>query len=110
MPGKRAASGCSGSMISTRRARFRAPPRRFKGRSRRWASCGIVPFYSRARIASSIERSRGGLGIGLTLVRTLVEMHGGRAEAQSEGHGQGAVFRVYLPLAPSEPAVASELF
>jgi signal transduction histidine kinase len=47
-------------------------------------------------------RRQGGLGLGLTIVRTLVEAHGGRVEAASEGPGHGATFRVYLPegLAP----------
>ena len=48
----------------------------------------------------SLDRSGGGLGIGLTLVRRLVEMHGGRVEAQSEGEGQGSEFTVRLPLSP----------
>lgn len=42
-------------------------------------------------------RSTGGLGVGLTLVRRLVELHGGRVEAQSQGVGQGSTFTVYLP-------------
>src|SRR5262249_6622539 len=45
------------------------------------------------------ERSSGGLGIGLTLVRQLVELHGGRVEARSAGAGQGSVFTVRLPCA-----------
>ena len=45
------------------------------------------------------ERSQGGLGIGLTLVRSLVEMHGGNVEAFSEGPGRGSEFIVRLPLA-----------
>jgi PAS domain S-box-containing protein len=48
---------------------------------------------------STLDRSRGGLGIGLTLVRRLVEMHGGRVEARSPGPGQGAAISVYLPRA-----------
>ena len=46
----------------------------------------------------SLDRSGGGLGIGLTLVRRLVEMHGGQVSAQSEGEGQGSEFTVRFPL------------
>jgi CheY-like chemotaxis protein len=45
-----------------------------------------------------LERSQGGLGIGLNLVRGLVEMHGGRVEACSDGPGQGSEFVVRLPV------------
>src|SRR5881409_1241636 len=45
------------------------------------------------------ERASGGLGIGLTLVRQLVELHGGRVEARSAGAGQGSVFTIRLPRA-----------
>jgi signal transduction histidine kinase/CheY-like chemotaxis protein len=48
----------------------------------------------------SLERSQGGLGVGLTLVRSLVELHGGRVTAASEGLGKGSDFRVVLPLHP----------
>lgn len=51
------------------------------------------------QVDQNLDRSQGGLGIGLALVRKLVEMHGGTVWAQSEGAGQGSVFRVRLPLA-----------
>jgi signal transduction histidine kinase len=47
----------------------------------------------------SLDRSKGGLGIGLTLVRTLVELHSGAVEADSAGPGKGSTFTVKLPLA-----------
>jgi signal transduction histidine kinase len=45
----------------------------------------------------SLDRAGGGLGLGLAVVRDLVELHGGRVEAFSEGVGKGSEFRVYLP-------------
>lgn len=56
------------------------------------------------QVDSSLEKSRGGLGVGLTLVKRLVEMHGGTVAAHSEGNGQGSELVVRLPvLGPSEP-------
>jgi PAS domain S-box-containing protein len=56
-----------------------------------------------AQIDRSMERSQGGLGIGLTLVKRLVEMHGGSVEAHSEGQGMGSEFVVRLPILVEGP-------
>ena len=50
----------------------------------------------------SLERSQGGLGIGLSLVKGLIEMHGGRVDATSAGPGHGSAFTIVLPLAALE--------
>ena len=60
------------------------------------------PFH---QVDAAVERSRGGLGIGLTLARQIVEMHGGELSAQSAGAGEGSCFTVRLPL----PATALPL-
>ncbi|MEC4817738.1 MAG: PAS domain S-box protein [Scytonema sp. PMC 1069.18] len=50
---------------------------------------------------SSITRQFGGLGLGLAIVRQVVEAHGGKVSVESAGEGQGATFTVWLPLAPT---------
>jgi PAS domain S-box-containing protein len=65
-----------------------------------------------AQVRGSLERSQGGLGIGLYLVRNLVELHGGTVVARSAGLGQGSTFTVRLPCLPpqveaSQPAAAA---
>jgi len=65
----------------------------------------IFELFTQADTA--IDRARGGLGIGLTLVRQLTEMHGGEVSVHSEGPGRGSEFRVRLPR-EEVPAVALE--
>jgi signal transduction histidine kinase/CheY-like chemotaxis protein len=57
-------------------------------------------FEPFTQVESSRTRSEGGLGLGLPLVRGLVELHGGRVEAKSDGPGLGSEFIVRLPLRP----------
>lgn len=56
-------------------------------------------FEMFTQVGTSLERSQGGLGIGLTLVKRLVELHGGSVEADSPGIGRGSTFTVRLPRA-----------
>jgi PAS domain S-box-containing protein len=65
---------------------------------------GIAPenlshvFEMFSQVAPALERPQGGLGIGLSLVRALVELHGGKVEARSRGLGKGSEFIVRLPV------------
>jgi signal transduction histidine kinase len=73
------------------------------------------PFY---QVGSALPRSEGGLGIGLALVKSMINLHGGNVEARSDGLGLGSEFTITLPLrqtgtrtpeqtAPSTPILAS---
>jgi CheY-like chemotaxis protein len=71
---------------------------------------GIAPeflphiFDLFAQADQSLDRSQGGLGIGLTLVKHLVSLHGGSVEARSDGVGQGTEMTIILPGQPARPA------
>jgi CheY-like chemotaxis protein/two-component sensor histidine kinase len=62
----------------------------------------LFQIFSQA--PEAVGRAQGGLGIGLSLVRGLVELHGGTVEARSEGEQRGSTFVVRLPVLTSEPA------
>ena len=61
------------------------------------------------RVDQSLERSQDGLGIGLTLVKRLVDLHGGSVEARSAGEGKGSEFIVRLPRAPMSGEIETAL-
>ena len=67
---------------------------------------GIFDLFT--QLDRSIEKSRGGLGIGLSLVKRLVEMHDGSVRVVSKGAGQGAEFIVSLPVLRSGPATSTD--
>ncbi len=58
------------------------------------------------QVSPRLDRSEGGLGIGLAVARALVEMHGGQITASSEGLGKGSTFTVIVPRGQPEPAAA----
>jgi signal transduction histidine kinase len=70
---------------------------------------GIAPemipklFNMFAQIEGSLDRAHGGLGIGLTLVRTLIDMHGGSVAVASEGPGRGSEFTIRIPALADAP-------
>ena len=69
----------------------------------------FLPFvFDRFRQADAgPRREQGGLGLGLSIVRHLVELHGGTVTAESEGVGRGSTFRVVLPTAAGQPVPAT---
>jgi CheY-like chemotaxis protein len=72
---------------------------------------GILPriFETFTQADRAVDRSRGGLGLGLALVRGLVELHGGEVKGESEGVGKGSTFTLRLPLdVPSISPVSRE--
>jgi PAS domain S-box-containing protein len=77
----------------------------------RGIDASFLPFvWDRFRQAdSSTSRQHGGLGLGLAVVRHLVELHGGTVAVASEGEGRGAAFTVEIPLARLDAAAASAL-
>ena len=66
-------------------------------------SLGLI-FDMFAQVDRSAAQAQGGLGIGLTLVKRLVELHSGTVEARSQGSGRGSTFLVRLPIASRLPA------
>jgi PAS domain S-box-containing protein len=70
---------------------------------------GLRLFQPFLQAETSLHRTRGGLGLGLSLVKGLAELHGGTAQAHSDGPGRGAEFQVRLPLASEQPAAREPL-
>lgn len=70
----------------------------------------ILPHIFELFVQSDMTRKRaeGGLGIGLSLVRQIVEAHGGRVHARSDGSGQGSVFTVRLPVSMSPNSIGND--
>jgi signal transduction histidine kinase len=64
----------------------------------------FTPFEQGGR---AVTQHFGGLGLGLAITKSLVEAHGGRLTAASDGPGQGATFTVELPLEQAAPGLAS---
>lgn len=60
-------------------------------------------FEPFVQLDETLDRSRGGIGVGLTLARSIVELHGGTIEAHSQGPGTGCEFVVHLPMLTSPP-------
>lgn len=66
-------------------------------------------FDAFVQVDTSWQRTQGGMGIGLSLVKKFIELHGGRVEVRSEGLGQGSLFLVRLPVAATAAVAPSVL-
>jgi signal transduction histidine kinase len=64
-------------------------------------------FEMFSQVSSAIDRAEGGLGIGLALTKGVIELHGGRISAESEGPGQGSLFEIRLPWRGAGEAAAT---
>lgn len=71
------------------------------------AALGSV-FDMFTQVGQNMGRAQGGLGIGLSLVRRLAELHGGSASAASDGPGKGSTFTIRLPLLPLPPQAVAQ--
>ena len=103
------AAGRNDTGLGVRRRRGgEARRRRTPGRASRLEMLDRIfdLFYQGRR---TLDRAEGGLGIGLTLVRRLIELHGGRIQATSEGPGRGSTFVVELPQIAAAPASEGEV-
>lgn len=71
-------------------------------------SCAEQLFGVFAQGDGSSTRRTGGIGLGLAIVRSIVDLHGGRVTAHSDGPGKGATFTIMLPALPAEALTATE--
>jgi signal transduction histidine kinase len=67
---------------------------------------GVFDVFTQAD--RSLDRARGGLGLGLSITKNLLELHGGSIEAASEGTGRGAEFTLRVPYEPELPALTGD--
>ena len=92
---RRPAAGCISRSIGRDRRRRSRSPTRAKASHR---SCSLTSSIDSGRATHPSTRPHGGLGLGLSIVRHIVELHGGQVHASSEGPGKGAAFSVMLPI------------
>jgi PAS domain S-box-containing protein len=95
---------CEGSVIKVRLERVGSFAQIAISDAGEGISADFLPYVFEAfrQADSSLTRAHGGLGLGLTIVRYLVELHGGKVYACSDGEGKGATFTVQLPIVKAE--------